>query len=84
MTPPYPRPLLLALAALAAAAASARPTQRSGDAAGRPAVAVETARAATDLEQEVEVGVLSARSVADVRTEASGTVAEVPSRSGCR
>ncbi len=47
--------------------------------AGRPAVAVETAAVATsDLEQAVEVvGALSARSAAEVKTEYSGTVAEV-------
>lgn len=47
--------------------------------AGRPPVAVDTARVtAQDLEQSVEVvGTLAARSEADVRTEYSGTVAEV-------
>ena len=48
-------------------------------AAARPAVAVETAKAATsDLEEAVEVvGTLAARSAADVKSEYSGTVAEV-------
>jgi RND family efflux transporter MFP subunit len=48
-------------------------------AASRPAVAVETAKAAaSDLEEAVEVvGTLAARSAADVKSEYSGTVAEV-------
>lgn len=46
---------------------------------GRPPVAVETAKAATStVEEAVEVvGTLTARSEADVKTEYSGTVAEV-------
>jgi RND family efflux transporter MFP subunit len=45
----------------------------------RPPVAVETAKAATaDVEEAVEVvGTLTARNEADVKTEYSGTVAEV-------
>ncbi|HEX7615128.1 MAG TPA: efflux RND transporter periplasmic adaptor subunit [Thermoanaerobaculia bacterium] len=47
--------------------------------AGRPPVAVDTENAATaDLEQSVDVvGTLAARHEADVKTEYSGTVAEV-------
>jgi RND family efflux transporter MFP subunit len=65
----------LALALLAAACSGGSKPQE----AGKPAVAVETAAVATsDLEQAVEVvGALSARSAADVKTEYSGTVAEV-------
>ena len=46
---------------------------------GRPPVAVETAKAvAADLEEAVDVvGTLAARSEAEVKTEYSGTVAEV-------
>jgi len=65
----------LALALLAAACSRGTKPEE----AGRPAVAVETAAVATsDLEQAVEVvGALSARSAAEVKTEYSGTVAEV-------
>ena len=47
--------------------------------ASRPPVAVETAKAvASDLEEAVDVvGTLTARSEAEVKTEYSGTVAEV-------
>lgn len=80
MTRPLFRPLLLLAVGALAAAGCQRPSEPGkDDPSGRPAVAVETARAATaDLEQAVEVvGALSARSAADVRTEYSGTVAEV-------
>jgi RND family efflux transporter MFP subunit len=61
------------------AAACAKPADPTAAQAGRPPVAVETARAATsDIAQAVEVvGALSARSEADVKSEYSGTVAEV-------
>ncbi len=65
----------LALALLAAACSrGSKPEEAS-----RPAVAVETAVVTqANLEQAVEVvGALSARSAADVKTEYSGTVAEV-------
>lgn len=66
---------ILALALLAAACSRGSKPEE----AVRPAVAVETAAVTTsDLEQAVEVvGALSARSAADVKTEYSGTVAEV-------
>ena len=71
------RSLPTALALLAAACA--KPADPKAAQAGRPPVAVETARAATsDIAQAVEVvGTLSARSEADVKSEYSGTVAEV-------
>ncbi|HET6438484.1 MAG TPA: efflux RND transporter periplasmic adaptor subunit [Anaeromyxobacter sp.] len=60
------------------AAGCSRPASRTPPA-GRPAVAVETTTVdKADLEQAVEVvGALSARSAADVRSEYSGTLAEV-------
>ncbi len=69
------RARILALTLAAAACSRGSAPQE----AGRPAVAVETAAVATsDLEQAVEVvGALSARSAAEVKTEYSGTVAEV-------
>jgi RND family efflux transporter MFP subunit len=72
------RPAPLVLALVAAAGCSNATDERAAQA-GRPPVAVETARVATsDIEQAVEVvGALSARSEADVKSEYSGTVAEV-------
>jgi len=76
MKRPVPPRLVLALVAAAGCTKTADP---GAAAAGRPAVAVETARATTsDIEQAVEVvGALSARSEADVKSEYNGTVAEV-------
>jgi len=64
---------------LALAAAGCGNTAGGGEAGSRPPVAVETAKAATsELEESVEVvGTLTARSEADVKSEYSGTVAEV-------
>ena len=66
--------LLLVLAA--GAAGCGKPAAGDGQ---RPPVAVETATtAASDLEESVEVvGTLAARSEVEVKTEYSGTVAEV-------
>jgi len=66
--------LLFALAA--GAAGCGKPASGDGQ---RPPVAVDTATtAASDLEESVEVvGTLAARSEADVKSEYSGTVAEV-------
>ncbi|HQQ77178.1 MAG TPA: efflux RND transporter periplasmic adaptor subunit [Thermoanaerobaculia bacterium] len=71
--------LLSSVLALAAAGCSKPVAGRAAPGAGRPPVAVETVKVATaDLEQTVDVvGTLAARSEADVRTEYSGTVAEV-------
>jgi RND family efflux transporter MFP subunit len=75
------RPTALLLAcALALASGCGKPASGTGAAApGKPPVAVEIAKAApTDLEQGVDVvGTLTARNAADVKTEYSGTVAEV-------
>jgi RND family efflux transporter MFP subunit len=77
-----PQRLLLPFSFLTLALAAAG-CKRAADAAapegGRPPVAVETGRVtAVDLEEAVEVvGALSAKSAADVRSEYSGTVAEV-------
>jgi membrane fusion protein, multidrug efflux system len=78
MTCTHATRLLLAVGLLAAAGCR-RPAGTAGDDAGRPPVAVETGRVATtELELAVEVvGALSARSAAEVRSEYSGTVAEV-------
>ena len=69
------RARILVLALLAAACSRGSQPQD----AARPATAVETAVVTTaNLEQGLEVvGALSARSAADVKTEYSGTVAEV-------
>ena len=69
-------PLALLLA-LAGCGKTADGTASAGG--GRPPVAVETAKAAvSDLEEAVEVvGTLTARSEVEVKTEYSGTVAEV-------
>ncbi len=69
-----PLALSLLLAAGCSRQSSSKPEQ-----AGRPPVAVETAAVAqADLEQAVEVvGALSALNAADVKTEYSGTVAEI-------
>jgi RND family efflux transporter MFP subunit len=67
-------PALFLAVTLAVACSGQKQTE-----ADRPAVAVETAKVTTsDLAQAVEVvGTLSARSEADVRSEYSGTIAEV-------
>jgi membrane fusion protein, multidrug efflux system len=69
---------ILALALLAAACSGSAEKKPAVEA-GRPAVAVETAKvAAADVEEAVEVvGALSARSAADVKSEYSGVVTEV-------
>ncbi len=69
---------LLSSSVLLAASGCGKPV--AGNASGgRPPVAVDTARvSAAELEQSIDVvGTLAARSEADVRTEYSGTVAEV-------
>ncbi len=75
MTRPSARTLPLLTLALAAAAGCSR---RAAEAT-RPEVAVETGKVATvDLEQGVDVvGALAAKAAADVKSEYSGTVAEV-------
>ena len=69
--------LTLVLVAAGAGQGCGRPA--APEAASRPPVAVETAAAATvDLEQAIEaVGTLAAESEAEVRSEYSGTVAEI-------
>ncbi|HEY3348209.1 MAG TPA: efflux RND transporter periplasmic adaptor subunit [Thermoanaerobaculia bacterium] len=71
--------LLSSVLALAAAGCGKPVAGNGAPGGGRPPVAVETAKVVTaDLEQTVDVvGTLAARSEADVRTEYSGTVAEV-------
>jgi RND family efflux transporter MFP subunit len=72
--------LLLCSILATGAAGCGRPVAgKGGTGTGRPAVAVETATAlAADLEQSVDVvGTLAARNEADVKTEYSGTVADV-------
>lgn len=77
MTRPLVRTLTLPLA-LAAAIGCSASAEKPGEA-GRPEVAVEIGKvAALDLEQAVDVvGALSAKASADVKSEYSGTVAEV-------
>lgn len=76
MTRPHRRSLLLA--ALLAAACSPSAEKKPKEA-GRPEVAVELGKvAALDLDQAVDVvGALTAKAAADVKSEYSGTVAEV-------
>ena len=71
--------LLLSSFLALASAGCGKPVAGKGAAGGRPSVAVETAKAVSaDLEQAVDVvGTLAARNEADVKTEYSGTVAEV-------
>jgi len=71
--------LLSATLVLAAAGCGKSADGRTSAETGRPPVAVDTAKAAPlDLEQSVEVvGTLAARSEVEVKTEYSGTVAEV-------
>lgn len=72
--------LIFALALAAGTAGCGKPAAGKASPGGeRPPVAVETATAAgSDLEESVEVvGTLAARSEADVKSEYSGTVAEV-------
>ena len=62
-----------------ALASCGKPADGTGAAGSRPPVAVETAKAATtELEESVAVvGTLEARNEAEVKSEYSGTVAEV-------
>jgi len=75
MTRPLAAPLALAFLAAACSRAANRPAAE----AGKPPMAVETARvAAANVEEAVEVvGALSARSAAEVKSEYSGVVTEI-------
>lgn len=72
--------ILFAMTLALTAAGCGKPADgKAASGAGRPPVAVDTSKAAPrDLEQSVEVvGTLTARHEVDVKTEYSGTVAEV-------
>ena len=73
-------PLVLAIPLAALLAGCSGPSKGKGAASAAPAVAVDTARTApSEMEEAVEVvGTLTAKNEAEVRSEYSGTVAEVP------